>query len=165
MSNDAVPPKRAFWQRWFLDPVRKQLTQGVSPGKIALSIAVGSALAFFPILGTTTTLCLLAGVLLGLNQPILQAINALCVIAYFPLLIAFVRLGEHLSGAGAASLNIPVMYALAYHHPGEFLRQFGMTALHAMLGWAVVAPFWVVAVYYGSRPPLEAAARRMRARP
>lgn len=161
----AAAPKRAFWQRWAVEPIRKQLTQGVSPGKIALSIAVGSALAFFPILGTTTTLCLLAGVLLGLNQPILQGINALCAIAYFPLLIAFVRLGEHLTGAGATSLNIPVMYALAYHHPGEFFRQFGVTALHAMLGWAVVAPFWTVGLFYLLLPTLRAAERRIRARP
>jgi len=159
-----VPPMRAFWQRWAIDPIRKQLTQGVSPGKIALSIAVGSALAFFPILGTTTTLCLLAGVFLGLNQPILQGINALCAVAYFPLIVAFVRLGEHLSGAAATSINIPAMYGLAYHHPGEFFRQFGVTALHAMLGWAVVAPFWIVAVYYMLLPPLRLADKRMRAR-
>jgi uncharacterized protein (DUF2062 family) len=160
----APAPARTFWQRWLLDPVRRQLTQGVSPGKIALSIAVGSALALFPILGTTTTLCLLAGIFLGLNQPILQAVNAVCLPIYLPGVVAFIRLGDWLTGSSTASLNVPVMFALASHHPGEFLRQFGATAAHAVLGWAAVAPFWIVGVFLILRPILRAAAHRLPAR-
>jgi len=161
-TNPPSPtPRRRFWQRWIIDPVRKQLTQGVSPGRIAASIAVGSALALFPILGTTTTLCILAGIFLRLNQPILQAVNALCFPIYLPLLVVFVHLGEHLVGAGTTSLNIPLMITVASNHPMEFLHQFGATALHAILGWAVVAPVWVAVVFLALRPVLRASARRI----
>lgn len=156
------PPRRKFWQRWVVDPVGKQLTQGVTPEKISLSIAVGSALALFPILGTTTTLCIVAGVVLGLNQPIIQGVNALCTFAYFPVLLAFVRLGDVVLRSAPSSLNIALMITTFTHQPGQFLRQFGSTALHAILGWAIVAPCWTVAVYLALLPTLRAAARRVR---
>lgn len=160
----AAPRRHTFWRRWLVDPVMRQLTQGVTPRKVSLSIAVGSALALFPILGTTTTLCIIAGVTLGLNQPIIQGVNALCTFIYFPLIYAFVRLGDFLAGTAKSDLNIPVMVALFSHHPRDFLRQFGVTGLHAILGWAVVAPFWIPLVYLVALKPLEAAERRIRRR-
>ena len=166
MSAEAAPaPKagtREIWRRWVRDPVVSQLTQGVSPEKIALTLALGSALALFPILGTTTTLCLLAGVLLGLNQPIIQAVNAACVVIYFPLIPAFVRLGDALSGSARSVLDVPLMVSTLSHGPRAFLLQFGTTAFHAVLGWAVVAPAWIPAVYLAALRPLRAAAGRIR---
>jgi uncharacterized protein (DUF2062 family) len=156
--------KRRFWQRWLTDPIVRQLTQGVTPPKIALSLGVGSALALFPILGTTTTLCFLAGVVLGLNQPIMQGLNALCFLVYFPLMVAFVRLGDTLARTAPSSLDIPLMISLFAHHPGEFLREFGVTAVHAVLGWVAVAPFWIAGVYFLSLPALRGAARRISSR-
>jgi uncharacterized protein (DUF2062 family) len=159
-----APRKRKFWQRWLVDPIARQLTQGVTPQKISLSLAVGSALALFPILGTTTTLCIIAGVTLGLNQPIIQGVNALCTFIYFPLIYAFVRLGDVLAGSSRSDLDIPVMMRLFAHNPRDFLHQFGVTALHAILGWAVVAPFWIPLVYVVTLNPLQAMARRIRRR-
>jgi uncharacterized protein (DUF2062 family) len=156
--------RRRFWQRWLVDPIVRQLTQGVTPPKIALSLAVGSAFALFPILGTTTTLCFLAGVILGLNQPILQGLNALCLLVYFPLIVVFVRLGDTLARTPPSSLDIPLMVSLFAHHPGEFFREFGVTALHAALGWVAVAPFWIAGIYFSTLPALRAAARRISGR-
>jgi uncharacterized protein (DUF2062 family) len=153
--------KRKFWQRWVLDPVMKQLTQGVTPQKVSLTLAVGSAVALFPILGTTTTLCVLAGIALSLNQPLIQGVNALCTFIYFPLMLAFVRLGDVIARSPPSSLNIPVMISMATHHPGQFLHEFGVTAVHAVIGWAVVMPLWLPAVYFLALPPLRAASRRM----
>ncbi len=152
---------RRFWQRWLVDPIMRQLTQGVTPAKIALSLAVGSALALFPILGTTTALCILAGITLGLNQPIIQGVNALCFLVYFPLMVAFIRLGDTLTGASASSLNIPLMISMFGHHPREFFREFGVTGLHAILGWVVVAPIWITLIYFITLPALRAAAQRI----
>jgi uncharacterized protein (DUF2062 family) len=163
-KGSETPRRRRFWQRWLVDPIVRQLTQGVTPPKLALSLGVGSAFALFPILGTTTTLCFLAGVVLGLNQPIMQGLNAICLLVYFPLLVAFVRLGDALARTAPSSLDIPLMISLFSHHPREFFREFGVTALHAVLGWVAVAPFWVVLIYFVALPPLRAAARRISSR-
>jgi uncharacterized protein (DUF2062 family) len=155
---------RKFWQRWLLDPIHQQLTQGVSPEKIALTLALGSALALFPILGTTTLLCLAAGIVLSLNQPILQAINALCGFIWIPLLVAFVRLGDALTGHPSSSVDFTGMFSLFRHHPVEFFQRFGVTALHGILGWCVAAPLWIPLVYFLTRAPLRAAAHQLKHR-
>jgi hypothetical protein len=50
---------------------------------------------------------------------------------------------------------------MSVHEPRQFVRQFGVTALHAMLGWIVVAPFWVPLVYFLALKPLQVTARRI----
>jgi uncharacterized protein (DUF2062 family) len=154
-------PKLPLWRRWIVEPVRIQLTQGVTPQKVSLSIAIGSALALFPILGTTTGLGILAGVVLRLNQPVLQAINALCYPIYLPLIVVFIRLGEKVSGAPASGIDFTAMLSTFSHHPGDFFREFGATALHAVLGWAVVAPIWIPVVYLSLIRPMRWAAGRV----
>ncbi|HEY1849003.1 MAG TPA: DUF2062 domain-containing protein [Opitutaceae bacterium] len=164
MDPPEPPPKPAFWRRWLVNPVVRQLTQGVSPRKIALTLAVGSTFALFPILGTTTTLCVIAGVALGLNQPIIQGVNALCTLIYFPFLYAFVWLGDKVAGSSGAVLDIPLMISLLTYHPREFFSRFGVTAVHAVLGWVLTAPAWAALVYFGSQPALRSAAARLGAR-
>ena len=161
-ENPVPATRRTFWQRWLADPILKQLTQGVTPEKVALSLAVGSSLALFPILGTTTGLCILAGIVLGLNQPIIQGVNALCTFVYFPLIVAFVRLGDRIAGTAPSSLNFPEMISTFSHHPAEFIRKFGVTGLHAILGWVAVMPFWMGLVYFLSLPVLRSAGRRIK---
>jgi uncharacterized protein (DUF2062 family) len=157
-------PRRKFWHRWLLDPIHQQLIQGVSPEKIALTLALGSALALFPILGTTTLLCVAAGIVLSLNQPILQAINVLCGLIWIPLLVAFVRLGDALTRNPSSGVDIRQMASLFKRHPRDFFQRFGITALHGILGWCATAPLWIPLVYFATRVPLRAAARRLQHR-
>jgi uncharacterized protein (DUF2062 family) len=153
-SADAAAP-RTFWQRRVIDPVVAQLTQGITPEKIALTIAVGSALALFPILGTTTLLCFVAGITLRLNQPIIQAVNALCTPLHIPLIYAFVRAGEWLFAAPHHPLKIRLLANLVWEEPARFLHEFGLTGFHAIVVWAFFAPFWVTILYSVSLPILR----------
>jgi len=163
-SPSHAKSRHPFWRRWLIDPLVLQLTQGVSPEKIALTLAVGSATALFPILGTTTLLCIAAGIVLKLNQPIIQSINIVCVFIWVPLLVAFVHLGDVLTHTASSSLDVPAMMSAFRHHPAEFFREFGVTAWHGILGWAVVAPFWIPSIYFLTRGPLRAAAHRIKLR-
>lgn len=151
---------RTPWQRHVIDPIAAQLTQGITPTKVALTLAVGSALALFPILGTTTLLCIVAGILLGLNQPIIQMVNALCTPFHLPVIYLTVRLGNWLFKVPSEHLGIRMMNHMLWDDPREFFEKFGMTALHAIAAWAVVAPFWTLLVYVISLPVLREALRR-----
>ena len=86
-------------------PGVEQLTQGLSPEAIALTFAVGLAIAVIPVVGTTTILCTTAAIVLRLNQPLIQAINYLS----FPLQIAFIvpylKLGRLLFGGPAVRMS------------------------------------------------------------
>ena len=152
-------PPRTFWQRRVLDPVVAQLTQGITPEKIALTIAVGSALALFPILGTTTLLCFLAGIALRLNQPIIQAVNYLCTPIHIPLIYVCVRAGEWLFAAPQRPFKIRVVAKLLWEEPMRFFNEFGATGFHAIVIWAIFVPFWITTLYYTALPILREIAR------
>ena len=129
-----------------------QLTQGITPQKIALTIAVGSAVALFPILGTTTLLCFLVGIALRLNQPIIQLINQALWPLHVPVIFLCVRLGERLFRVPHAHFSIRQMNRLLWDHPGQFFEKFGTTAVHATVAWALLAPVYIGVVYAVSLP-------------
>jgi uncharacterized protein (DUF2062 family) len=150
---------RTFWQRRVRDPIVAQLTQGITPEKIALTVAVGSAMALFPILGTTTLLCFLAALTLKLNQPITQLINQALWPVHVPAIFLCVRMGERLFGAHHVKFSIRYMNELLWNDPRLFLHTFGSTALHAVAGWLAVAPFYIAAVYWIALPLMRGVTR------
>jgi uncharacterized protein (DUF2062 family) len=150
---------RTLWQRRVLDPIVAQLTQGITPEKIALTLAVGSALALFPVLGTTTVLCLLIGVILRLNQPIIQMVNFICTPIHIPLIYLFVHWGQWLFGVPRVRFSIVYVANLLWDDPALFMHRFGATLFHAIVVWGFAAPFWIAAVYYFLLPVLREIAR------
>jgi uncharacterized protein (DUF2062 family) len=160
-QSDGGP--RTPWQRHVIDPIATQLTQGITPEKIALTLSVGSALALFPIFGTTTLLCLLAGIVLKLNQPIIQLVNMLCATIHFPLIVCFFRMGHWMFGVPYDHIGVGMMHHMLdtfWEDPARFVERFGVDALHAIAAWAVLAPFWMLATYFFSLPVLKEALRR-----
>jgi hypothetical protein len=59
-GGDAGVMKRGFFHRRVVAPIVALLTQGITPEKIALSLAFGIVLGIFPVLGSTTVLCAVA---------------------------------------------------------------------------------------------------------
>ena len=160
-SEGARP--RTVWQRQVIDPIAAQMTQGITPEKIALTLAIGSALALFPIIGTTTLLCLLAGVILRLNQPIIQLVNMLCASIHFPVIVCLFRMGHWLYGVPYTHYGPGMLHHMLdtfWEDPGRFFERFGVDALHAIVAWLVVAPAWVLMVYFVGLPVLREVLRR-----
>ena len=143
-----------------IDPIVQQLTQGITPEKVALTLAVGSAFALFPILGTTTILCLIIGIALRLNQPIIQIVNALCTPLHLPAIYCLVQIGSWLFKVPSAHMSIHMMNHMLWDDPRDFFGRFGMPALHAIAAWAIIAPFSMTAVYLIALPVLREALRR-----
>jgi len=69
--------KSALSCRNILVPIVDLLRQGITPEKIALSVALGAVLGIFPVLGSTTLLCAAAAFILRLNMPPIQVVNFL----------------------------------------------------------------------------------------
>ena len=152
-APDSSPiPVRSLWQRRIRDPIVAQLTQGITPEKIAVTLAVGSAFAVFPILGTSTLLCFLAAYFLKLNQPITQLINQACWPLHLPVIYLCVRLGEKIFGAPAHHFDLRQMKDLLWNEPARFFNDFGASALHAIVAWSLLAPVYIGLVYAGSLP-------------
>ena len=159
-AHASSAPTRTFWQRRVRDPIVLQLTQGITPEKIALTVAVGSAIALFPIIGTTTLLCFLVGLVLRLNQPIIQLINQALWPVHVPAIFLCVRLGERIFGVQQhAKFSIRYMNELLWSDPAQFLHRFGLVVLYSVTAWAVLAPFYIAVVYYIALPTTRAIAR------
>lgn len=149
-----------FWRRRVVNVIVAQLKQGITPDKIALTLALGATLATFPILGSTTILCGLAAVILKLNQPIIQLANWLCYPLQILLLIPFYGMGEWLFGTPHLSLSIPQMVQRFDAGPLQFVRDFGVIALGGIGAWCLTAPLAIAVIYFVLRWPLRALAAR-----
>lgn len=155
-SEAGSAAKPSWWRRRVVDPLARQLTQGLSPERLALALAVGGVIALNPFLGTTTLSCVAAGVALRLNQPALQIANLLGAPFQFALIIPWVRAGEWLYGAAPTPLN-PTLLAKAFAAlPAGFLERFGWTGLHAATAWLLAAPLLGGALFLALRPLLRA---------
>lgn len=161
MSASVDSVQGSFWQRRIRAPIVAQFRQGISPEKIALTIALGTVLAVFPIIGSTTILCALAAVWLRLNQPIIQLVNWIVYPMQLGLLIPFYRFGE-VFGAPHLALSIPEMIERFRVGPWQFMLDFGLIALGGVAAWLVTAPLVAVVLYYALRPALRALAARVR---
>lgn len=149
----AIP--RSFWRRRVVGPLAAQLRQGITPEKIALSLALGLVLGCFPILGAATLLCTLAGMALGLNQPVLQVVNQAAYPLQLALLIPHYRAGEWLFQTPPVPLSIPLLYERFAADWLRFLHDYGQLALQGIAVWCLLAPLAVGAVYFSTRKPLR----------
>jgi uncharacterized protein (DUF2062 family) len=144
---------RGLWRRRVVDVTLGQLRQGITPHKIALSVALGTIIAIFPIMGTTTVLCVLVGVALRLNQPILQLVNWIAWPLQIPGIYLFVRAGEWVTRSPPVSFSISALLVAFKNSPLRFLQQYGMTGLRGVLAWALIAPC-IAVLLYGLTLPL-----------
>ena len=109
--------KEGFFRRRIARPILELLRQGVTPEKMALSLALGVAIGVFPALGTTTALCALVAFIWRLNLPAIQIVNYFVYPAQLALIIPSFRAGEILFGAPLAALG----FAGCGHGSSEFM--------------------------------------------
>lgn len=119
----------------------EQLRQGTSPQALAMTCATGVVIAVFPTLGATTLLCLIAGTIFKLNQPILQAINYALAPVQLLMIPVFLKLGAWICQVPAVSVNPQVMIQEFWQNTGKFFADYGWAGLQALLAWILVAPF------------------------
>lgn len=74
------------WRARLRCAIVEQLTQGVTPQRIALTLtlALGALLGVFPVLGATTVLCTAAALWLRLNQPLNAVLSPLHLLLLYP---------------------------------------------------------------------------------
>ena len=129
------------------DVLYQQLKQGATPDGLALTCAVGMALAVFPALGTTTALCLAVGTVMRLNQPTLQTINYVMAPVQLILIPVFLKLGAWICSMPAVSVNPKTMIEEFFAAPGQFFADYGVAGLLGMLAWALVMPIITFIAY------------------
>lgn len=112
------------------------LRQGISPRRLALTLALGFAIGCIPVIGLPTVLCAGLALALRLNFPAIQAANYVAMPFQLLLIVPFVRLGERLF---TGSRQLPAGIDPLHHAPFALLAHFGALALHALVAWFLVA--------------------------
>jgi uncharacterized protein (DUF2062 family) len=113
------------------------LRQGVSPRRLAVTLALGFAIGCIPVLGVPTVLCAALAFGLRLNLPAIQAANYAAMPFQLALILPFVRLGERIfRGAAQPGLTSgPVL-----HLPvSGLMLQLGALTGHALVAWLLLA--------------------------
>jgi uncharacterized protein (DUF2062 family) len=148
---------RGFFYRRLVRPILDLLRQGVTPEKIALSVALGAALGVFPALGWSTTLCAIAAIVLRLNLPAIQLVNFFVYPAQLALLVPFFRWGERLFRAPHFPISVPQIYALFQAGTWLAIKLLWTTVWHAMVVWGMMAPAFIALLYVILTPLLRRA--------
>ncbi len=112
------------------------LRQGMSPQRLALTIALGFAIGCIPVIGIPTALCAVLALALRLNLPAIQAANYAAMPLQVILIVPFVRLGGWLF---ASSTHKAVATAPLLHSPWMLLSHLGGLAGEALVAWLVIA--------------------------
>ena len=137
------------------------LRQGISPRRLALTIALGFVMGCIPVMGLPTALCAVIALAFRLNQPAIQAANYLAMPFQVALIVPLLKLGEKLFPIGTRQnfdwpgpLHSPSMWL---GHSPQVALQIGGMAGQALFAWLVLAVPVVVLL----TPALTAVFRRV----
>jgi len=144
-----------YLHRRLVRPILDLLTQGITPEKIALSIAFGLVLGMFPALGWSTLLCLVLALWLKLNVPAMQLVNYLAYPLQLALLVPFLRAGEFLFRAPRLAISLPQILAMVKANVWHAITSLWAATMHAIVAWALVAPVAVWVIYKILAPILK----------
>jgi uncharacterized protein (DUF2062 family) len=146
---------REFLQRRLVQPLLQLLRMGITPEKIALSLAFGLVLGTFPVLGSTTILCTLAVFLLGLNFPAIQIVNYFVYPLQLALLVPLLRAGRILFRAAPLPFKLADILAMIRTSPGSAIRVLWIATLHAIVTWLIAAVPMILLLNAMMRPAVR----------
>jgi uncharacterized protein (DUF2062 family) len=122
------------------------LSQGISPHRLALTLALGFAVGCIPVIGIPTVLCAGLALALRLNLPVIQMANYVAMPVQLALIVPFVRLGRWLVPSHGRPADISLAFDLrALMHPPNLnlathlVTSIGDVAGKALLAWLLVA--------------------------
>jgi len=137
----------SFLRRRVGDPILQQLKQGVTPSRLALSIAIGVVLSSMPLLGFTGAICVAVAAALRLNQPAILAANYAATPLQVVLFVPFLQAGAWLFRAQPVTLSFGQIKA---ELDAGFLAAMGKywdADLRAMAVFAITAPIAIGLLY------------------
>jgi uncharacterized protein (DUF2062 family) len=129
---------REFFRCNILRPLLRQLRGGVTPRRLAWSLAMGIVIGINPSVGLTTVLVVMLAWVFGLNQ-VASQVGAVSVSPlHLVLFVPFIQLGVHLFHTAKIPLNRHQIEHLS-HHPLRLFRDIWQWEWHALIVWGIVS--------------------------
>lgn len=117
----------------------KLLLQGIEPGKLALALSLGFVLAFFPVFGAHSLLCLLVIWLFRLNPGAVFLINNVAYPLIFVLYLPQIRMGEWIFNAAPFPFSVDQVVDLVTSSPLNAIKTLWDATMHAIVAWCLIA--------------------------
>lgn len=152
---------RDYLQRRLVAPILALLRQGISPAKLAQSLAFGTGVGIFPVLGVSTPVLTVLALWLRLNLPAIQLVNYLASPVQLALIIPFVRVGEWITGAAPQPLTVSAGLEILGQGAWQAIVILWDAIVHAAIGWIVIGPWLIWLLYRICLPLMTRAAARM----
>jgi uncharacterized protein (DUF2062 family) len=132
--------KLTTWiHRKLIQPFIELLKQGMSPEKIALTVALGLSIGVIPVIGSTTMLCTLAAVTLRLNLPAIMLVNGLVYPMQLTLIVPFLRAGAWLFHVEGPKLTVVQIFNLIRANVWHATVILWVSTMHALVVWLITA--------------------------
>ena len=149
----APPPPASWLRRRVLAPLLSLLKEGLAPGQLAFTVALGVGLGIVPLFGATTVLAALVAWRLRLNIAALQLVTHLLTPVQLLLLPVLLRQGSRVfGGASAQDLRVSSIRHLLATNWREALRLLWRAELGALALWAVGGAALVGILYLVLKP-------------
>ncbi len=129
---------REFLRCKVLRPLLRLLRGGVTPRRLAWSLALGMAVGINPSVGVTTLLVVLLAWMFGLNQVASQIGTHVVAPLHILLLIPFIQAGVYIFHTRRLPLTRRQLEHLS-HHPLRMFHAIWQWEWHALVIWAVLA--------------------------
>ena len=139
----------------FTDRLIGFLKQGITPEKLALTIAIGALLGTIPMLGTTTILCTIAAFAFGLNLAAIQLINGIVYPLQLILIIPFLKAGAWVFRASDFTFTLSQLFGLAKAGVWHAITTLWVATVHAIVVWLIAAGLSSFILYFVFRVILK----------
>jgi uncharacterized protein (DUF2062 family) len=121
-----------------LRPLLRLMRGGVTPRRLAWSLALGIVIGINPSVGVTSVLVVLLAWGFGLNQVASQIGAHAATPVHLLLFVPFIELGVHLFHTRQLPLSRRQIEHLS-HHPLRLVHEIWQWEWHALIVWAVMA--------------------------
>jgi uncharacterized protein (DUF2062 family) len=142
-------------RRRVVAPVVSQLRQGVTPEKLALSLALGAVVSVMPVLGVTTLVALALSAVLRLNHVAVVAANYAAYPLQIILFIPFFKMGAWVTRGPPVPFSLGQVQAEMAAGIWATVLRYSEANARAMAAWLLLAPLATWILYLALRPLLS----------
>ena len=129
----------SFFKRRLIQPAANLLKQGMTPKKMAVTVAVGTMIGVVPALGVTTIMGTAVAARFRLNIAATVLISYLVQPLQLLLVIPFIKLGIFMFGLQELRLSVQEMYTMFRSDWLDALSKLWVANLAGISAWALLA--------------------------
>jgi len=141
-----------YFNRKLFQPLGKIVREGITPHKMALTVALGTAFGLIPVFGGTTIFCLLIAFIFGLNKPAILLINLFVYPLQLLFYVPFIQVGEYLFGYPHLLTSFAELIEIFHSDWHISTQEIWTHNLLGILAWALIMIPFSLLLYFITRP-------------